>query len=276
MVHPFALSTGVWDPSHRFETSWILPPYLLATVRLLIGLYSLITLLFNIGYQCTHPELGGCQASGNSFSYFTVLTYWGLSFYFLFAAVHTFTYARSNSALLDRWPRLLQALHSLYYSSITTFPILVTVVYWVLLYGTLYNGRGFPNTYTLWSNVSQHALNSAFLLFEVVFPRTAPPPWIHMLWLIVILAMYLGLAFLTAATKGFYVYPFLDPRKQGAFVAAYVFGIAVAIIVIFVLIWALIKARVWLTEKKLGMDGKFAGGRSARSEKSANSHGSHV
>ncbi|KXJ91557.1 hypothetical protein Micbo1qcDRAFT_163321 [Microdochium bolleyi] len=276
MARPFALNTGVWDPSHRFETSWILPPYLLGAIRLLIGIYALTTLLFNIGFQCAHPELGGCRASAASFSYFTVLTYWGLSFYFLFAAAHTLTYARSNSALLDRWPRLLQALHSLYYSTVVTYPALVTIVYWGLLYSTINDGKGFPNTYSLWSNVSQHAMNSAFMLFEVIFPRTAPPPWIHLLWLIIILAMYCGLAYLTAATKGFYVYPFLDPRKQGAFVAAYVFGIAVAIIVIFVLIWAIIKFRVWLTEKKLGKDGKFAGGRSVRSEKSAHSHGSHI
>lgn len=177
-------------------------------------------------------------------------------------------YARTNSAPLDRWPRILQALHSLFYTTVVTFPILVTAVYWGLLYRT---SGGFTTTYALWSNVSQHALNSAFLLFEVIFPRTAPLPWIHLLWLIVILALYLCVAYITAATKGFYVYPFLDPGKQGSFVAAYVFGIAIAIIIIFVLIWAIIKARVWLTERKMGMDGKFAGGRSARTEKFASS-----
>lgn len=36
MAGPFALSTGVWDPSHRFQTSWILPPYVLGAIRLLI------------------------------------------------------------------------------------------------------------------------------------------------------------------------------------------------------------------------------------------------
>ncbi|KAH7027416.1 uncharacterized protein B0I36DRAFT_350950 [Microdochium trichocladiopsis] len=267
MAHPFALSTGVWDPSHRFETSWILPPYVLGGIRLLIGLYAITVLFFNIGYQCAHPELGGCTESAKSFSFFTVLTYWGLAFYFLFAAAHTLSYARTNSALLDRWPRILKALHSLYYTTVVTYPVLVTVVFWGILYPPLYGQTGFTSTYGLWGNVSQHALNSAFLLFELIFTRTAPPPWIHLLWLILILALYLGLAYLTAATKGFYVYPFLDPTKQHAFVAAYVFGIAVAIIVIFVLVWALIKFRNWVTERKLGMDGKFAGGRSAHTEK---------
>jgi len=85
-------------------------------------------------------------------------------------------------------------------------------------------------------------------------------PWVHIPFLILILALYLALAYLTQATKGFYTYDFLDPGKQGSLVAAYVFGIAVGICIIFVVIWGITWLRKWITETKLGMRGKFARG----------------
>lgn len=44
-------------------------------------------------------------------------------------------------------------------------------------------------------------------------------------------------------------------------VVGYVFGIAVAIILIFCLVKGLVWCRKWITEKKLGMSGKFFAGR---------------
>jgi uncharacterized membrane protein len=72
--------------------------------------------------------------------------------------------------------------------------------------------------------------------------------------------MYLALAYLTHATQGFYVYNFLDYQDVGGrgIVAGYIFGILVGIIIIFCLVWCIIWVRRWLTETKLGMDGKFA------------------
>lgn len=84
-----------------------------------------------------------------------------------------------------------------------------------------------------------------------------------MVWLILILALYLSVAYITLATQGWYTYSFLDHDYVGGrgYVAAYVFGIAAAIIVVFVVVWGLIRLRVWVTEKKFGMEGKFAAGR---------------
>ncbi|ORY54809.1 uncharacterized protein BCR38DRAFT_357541 [Pseudomassariella vexata] len=259
MVRPFKFGSELWDPSHRFETSWLLPPYVLFFCRSVFSLYAFTTLFFVIGWSCTHPAEGSsyaCEDAAANFSYFTTLTYWGIAFYFLFSSIHTFSYARWQSAPLDSWPRPLQALHSLFYTTITTFPFLVTIVYWGLLYGP----EWFPTQYRAWSNISQHAMNSMFALFEIIIPRTNPAPWLHIAFLIVLLALYLSLAYLTYHTKGFYTYSFLDPGKQHSLVAAYVFGIAIAIIMIFALVWGLIWTRRWATEKKLGMDGKFARG----------------
>ncbi|KAI3318530.1 hypothetical protein HD806DRAFT_511925 [Xylariaceae sp. AK1471] len=259
MARIFAFGTDLWDPSHRFQTSWLVSPYVLFGIRALMSIYAFTTLLFNIGYQCAHPSLGGCTTSRAAFSYFTVLTYWGIAFYALISAIHTFSYARYNTAPLDRWPRPLQALHSLFYASVTTFPFLVTIVFWALLSSP----RTLATQYSTWSNISQHALNSVYALVEVLLPRTNPSPWIHLPFLILILALYLALAYLTHATKGFYTYDFLDPEIQGKLVAAYVFGIAIGICIIFVVVWGLTWLRRWVTEEKLGYDGVFAHGERA-------------
>jgi hypothetical protein len=114
--------------------------------------------------------------------------------------------------------------------------------------------------FVIWEDVSQHALNTGFALFEMVVPRTEPMPWVHILFVLVILAAYLGLAFLVEATEGFYVYGFLDYEEVGGrgMVAAYCVGIAVGAVVAFCLVWGIVWLRRWITETKLGMDGKFA------------------
>jgi uncharacterized membrane protein len=110
--------------------------------------------------------------------------------------------------------------------------------------------------------VSQHLINSLFALFEIAVPRTsaASMEYVHILWLLVILAMYLAVAYITHATKGFYPYSFLDPATGGnGRVTGFVFGIAAAIIVVFLIVKLLVWLRTLLTEKVLKMTGKFAG-----------------
>ncbi|KAI0151642.1 hypothetical protein GGR57DRAFT_471009 [Xylariaceae sp. FL1272] len=244
-VNPFKFGTGVWDPSHRFQTSWLLPPYVLFGFRAFFALYILTTLLYNIARSCTQDA---CFSAQTSFSYFTVLTYWGLGSYFLISSIHTLSYALRSSTPLQTFPRPLQALHSLLYTCTTVFPFVVTIVFWALLSSP----DTLATTYSTWSNVSQHALNSFFALFEIVVPRTDPSPWVHIVWLLVILALYLALAYVTEATKGFYTYSFLDPGLEGGLVAAYVFGIAVGFCVVFGVVQGLIWVRRRLTEGRSG------------------------
>jgi uncharacterized membrane protein len=76
-------------------------------------------------------------------------------------------------------------------------------------------------------------------------------PWIHLLWLIILLALYLAVAFITYGTEHFYVYSFLDNRTHGrGRVAGYIFGILAACIVIFVVVWLLIWVRKRFTERR--------------------------
>ncbi|KLU88742.1 hypothetical protein MAPG_07726 [Magnaporthiopsis poae ATCC 64411] len=249
----FSFGSEPFDPSHRYVTSWLFSPWILFGVRALLSLYAFVTSFFHLGWICQHVQLGGCEAASREFSYFTVLTFWALAFYFLVSAIHTGTYAMSGRALLDIFPRPLQALHSLYYTTICVFPLIVTVVYWGILFT-----EPFDNSFSWWSNVSRHAMNMSFALFEIIFTRTSLPPWIHILWLIIILALYLALAYLTRATRGFYVYPFLDPSKGGRRLAGYVCGITISCVIFFLLVRGLIWVRTWVAETKLGMTGKFS------------------
>ncbi|KAK2785569.1 hypothetical protein FQN53_007654 [Emmonsiellopsis sp. PD_33] len=228
------------DPLHHFETSWLFPPFILGALRGLISLYCFVTIIFIFAWQGAHDDN---ISSRRSFSYFTHLTYWGVAFYFLFAAIHTLLYAsRGRSVLFDKWPRGLRALHSLFYTTITTFPFLVLAVYWAMLY----EGPWFPATFQAWTNISQHAMPPFFSLFEILFSTIPPSPPLHIPFLILILAFYLALAYITYASQGFYTYSFLDPgpgRTHSARVAGYSFGILAAAIVIFGIVWVITWAR---------------------------------
>jgi len=241
-----------FDPSHRFVTSWLLPPPVLFSLRALLSVYAFTTLFTIFGLNGTH---GMSEASRRSFSYFTHLTYWGLAFYFAFSAIHTLSYWLKGTPFLARWPRALQVAHSMFYSTIVVYPFIVTIVYWALLAPS----GGFPSAFALWSNTSQHALNSAYALFEIIFARTSPLPWIDLVPVIILLALYLALAYVTEATQGFYTYDFLNLKKHSSgIVAAYIIGILVAAIIVFVIVRYLILLRVWVTEQKLHMNGKLS------------------
>lgn len=102
-------------------------------------------------------------------------------------------------------------------------------------------------------------MNAVYALFEIVFPRTAPLPFIDLVPIIILLALYLALAYLTHATEGFWVYDFLDNETSSSGkVAGYIVGILVAAIIVFLIVRYLIMLRVWVTEKRLGKTGKFS------------------
>ncbi|KAF9739362.1 hypothetical protein PMIN01_01996 [Paraphaeosphaeria minitans] len=244
---------GAFDPTYRFSTSWILPPAVIFFARALLSLYAFATLFYIFGWNGTH---GRDIDSRRSFSFFTILTYWGLAFYFAFAAAHTGSYWLTGRPFLNRWYAPLRWAHSAFYSTIAVYPFIVTVaVFWALLAPK----NGFASTKDLWSNTSQHALNSFYALFEIVIPRTEPLPFLHMIVIVFVLALYLSLAYLTHALQGWYPYEFLnlDEHSSGV-VAGYIVGILVGSIIVFLIVRYLILLRLWLTEKKLGKTGKFS------------------
>lgn len=234
-------STGFTSPP--FTTSWALPQYVLAVTRVVFSLYVVTSISYSYAYFAKHKvtfhlqDIGlepvtfqvGAEGIRQSFSYFTYLSYWSQSFYFFFAALHTFTSAKRGRALLDGWPRYLQAMHSVFYSCVTTFPFLVSSVYWA----SMYVGPWFEHDFDRWSALSIHGLNSAFAMFEVVMTNSRPQPWAHLGVLMIIMSLYLGIAYITKATENIYIYLWLDPHNGVPQLVAHVVGYAMAVVVIF-------------------------------------------
>ncbi|PAV23898.1 hypothetical protein PNOK_0096600 [Pyrrhoderma noxium] len=211
-----------FDPRAQFTTSPFLSPGLLAACRLLIAFYILFTLIFVLVWDAVR-----LHSANSYFSYFTELSNIGLCSYFFASGVQTFVYARSGgrSYPLERWPKFLQFLHILLFSTITTFPILVTIVYW----GELYPQSPFSDAFGAWENVSLHALNTVFAFFEITTTNAGPTPYNHCIFIVLLLACYLGVAYITHATQGFYTYGFLNPsNKSSGVLVAWIIGIGVA------------------------------------------------
>jgi len=215
-----------FDPKHKLVTSFAFSPLTLALIRLALAFYTLFVSVFMLVWEATV-----FHAAASYFSYFTTLSYVGICAYFWASAVQTLSYVqrRQKGYSLQHWPRLLQLLQVFLQSTFVTFPILVTIVYWSLLASS----STFRTTYNSWSNISRHAMNTLFALFEIFLTNIPPSPWTHLPWLVLILAAYLGVAYITYATQGFYAYSFLDPSTKHGFVAVYVLGTGIAECTIF-------------------------------------------
>ncbi|KZV94586.1 hypothetical protein EXIGLDRAFT_611545 [Exidia glandulosa HHB12029] len=237
-----------FDPNHRFETSSVLSPYALGGIRALFAVYGIATIIVSATVR-TSPT------PAQSFSYFSNITWWGITWYHMLAAFHTLSYARTGRAPLERWWPFLQAAHATLWTTVVTFPLMVTVVFW----GMQFTPGKFDTAANVWSNISHHALNSAFAVFEIIFARTERPPLIHGPLVVLLLGGYAGVAYITHATEAFYTYGFLDPSKRG--VGAQI-GIIIAmggiVIGLFIAVSCLVWLRLWVAEEKLGLRGKFA------------------
>lgn len=266
---PFLVLFGA-DPAldhlHPYETSWLLPPLLLGLWRAIIATYLFFVIIYLFAYYAAE---GDNYLIGMSFSYFTNLNLWGMAFYFLVSAIHTLAYAvTGRSVIFDKLPRVFRGLHALYYTANTTFPFLVLIIYW----GVLYSGPWFTHWFGAWSNVSslsflpdkdrklkyvgqisEHGLIGLWSLLEIILTTTPTHPLINLAFLILILALYLCLAYVTNYTQGWYPYTFLNPEggKHSGKVAAYCFIILAAIIIIFGISWFFIWLRRRLTGGKI-------------------------
>ncbi|KAH9890691.1 hypothetical protein C8Q73DRAFT_135673 [Cubamyces lactineus] len=230
-----------FDPDHKLVTSPVFSPLVLAIIRLGLAFYGLFVLLFHLIWDAVKTH-----EADSFFSYFTHLSYTGLVAYYFAAGVQSLCYVRNRqkSYPLQRWPRPLQFLHLLLYSTISSYPFVVTVIFWALLSGP----STFGTTFDGWTNISEHAMNSLYALIEILLTNVGPSPWLHLPLCIIMLACYLGVAYITHATQGLYTYSFLDPHKEHAKLAGYIVGVGVAECLAFLLARALtlIRARLAL------------------------------
>lgn len=222
------------DTQHKLVTSPVFSPTVLACLRLTLAFYTLFTILFTLIWDSV-----SLHDASSYFSYFTQLTYIGLCSYFWASGVQTFAYARWRRYPLQFWPRALQFLHLLLQSTIVTFPIIVTIVYWALLS----SASTFATRYSAYSAVSLHILNTVFALFEILLTNSPPAPWITLIFGILFLAGYLGVAYITHATQGFYTYSFLNPSLHHARIAGYIVAIGVGECVVFTIVRGVVVLR---------------------------------
>ncbi|KAF8873885.1 hypothetical protein BD779DRAFT_1613639 [Infundibulicybe gibba] len=229
-----------FDPDCLLVTSPFFSPRVLGCLRVLFGLFALSSTLVVLVHEAQEGDGAGY------FSYFTHLSLIGLTAYFGAAGVQTLGYATRGDGRgypLQSWHVVLREMHVLLYTTIVTFPLLVTIVYWALLASP----ATFETSYSSYANVSQHLLNAAFALFEIICTNVLPMPWTHLPITVVLLGGYLGVAYITHADQGFYPYAFLDPGKKGTKLIGYILGIAVAQCLIF----NLVRAVLVLKEKHL-------------------------
>ena len=100
----------------------------------------------------------------------------------------------------------------------------------------------------------------------------------HVIPIAIMLGGYACIADITHATEGFYTYGFLDPTKHkpGA-LAGILIGMGALAIAMFILSWCLIWLRLWVTEVRMGLPGKFSSHDAARAGTvSSNSSGGFI
>ncbi|KAJ5210917.1 FAR-17a/AIG1-like protein [Penicillium cf. griseofulvum] len=257
------------DDKHHFETSWILPPAILASLRGLISLYIFTSIFIFWGWYGTHDDLASI---GRSFSFHLadILGHW------LLHAIrcHSYSLLCTNRSLGSPRPLATELSH-------TTQPIVCNdhnipvSRYGCLLgshfYSTVVQGdihqlaksallmqRKAKDEYKQFKltipQISQHGLNSLFALLEIILPATPPHPFIAIPFLFLMLLLFLCVAYITHETQGWYPYTFLDVGDHGQkskLVVGYCFGILAAVLIFFHVSWALIHLRCRLTYRRI-------------------------
>ncbi|KAG0257888.1 hypothetical protein BG011_003702 [Mortierella polycephala] len=227
-----ALKLDRFEPD-RIVTSNLVHPITLAILRGILCVYALIVI---ISVWATSKSIDGYL------KYFTNLTYFGLVTYLV--------PAEQREQWLKRGSPWWGWLHWLLYTTVVTYHIVVPLVYWTML-----NVSGSSaDTVEVWQNVSVHALDGVFAVFELIFNRHFLQP-IHSFVVAGVMVLYMLLTFLAYADKGTWVYPFLD-WSQGAICVAYYFGIAIGLFIIFFILLALHRIRNRLLARRCAVVNK--------------------
>ena len=96
-------------------------------------------------------------------------------------------YSVPPRSLLERLHPMLQFLHTLLVSTISTFPLIVTVIFWT----ALASPSVLQSPASAYGNLSVHAFNLLFTYLELlVLSRVPMRPWAHMPMCLVIIGLY--------------------------------------------------------------------------------------
>jgi hypothetical protein len=127
----------------------------------------------------------------------------------------------------------------LLHASVTTYIVIVGVVYNTLLVGL-------EGGITLgWANVVLHVIIPIYAAVDwVLFGDRSALPW-RSIWVVLIYPLvWLVVIIIRGATDGWVPYPFLNPSLGYGVVALYAVGIAVAIGAVGLGVWALSRVRI--------------------------------
>ncbi|KAF9286361.1 hypothetical protein BGZ68_003012 [Mortierella alpina] len=216
----------------RIVTSNLVRPLTLAVLRGITCLYTVIVII-------------SVWVTSNSFSdwamFFTNESYFGLTIYLVCSSIWSIGYLRRPVQERAQWLKNRSPwwgwLHWLLYSTVITYHIIVPIVYWTMLNVA---GKNMSALAT-WQNVSVHAVDGVFAIFELIFNRHFLQP-IHSVVVAAVMVLYMFLTFVVRRTEGKWVYPFLN-WDQGAICAAYYLGIAIGLFIIFFVLLVLHKYR---------------------------------
>lgn len=180
-----------------FVSSNFLSKRNLLVLRSICLLYQFIILITSFALYVS--------SDGKYWFFFTNLTYIGITTYLAVAVFNSYIhlYHRHENTLT-----LLSTQEALY-STISVYHIIVTIVFWMWL------PPDFGGTVRVWTSVSQHGIQTAIMIMELIFSRMLLNWW-GLLINITLLFLYLGWSWIYHAYSGNFMYPFLDPSHPGA------------------------------------------------------------
>jgi hypothetical protein len=150
----------------------------------------------------------------------------------IFAALLLLIAARSTGSARPLWLEYARA-------SVTTYLVIVTVVFWTLLGGF---EAGDPYR---WSTLTMHGISCAILVADWLLegPRQEQP--LRRAWVVFPYALaWIAVALVRGATDGWIPYPFMDPKDGYLPVAIVVGGIVVVGLAIGAVLFLLTRWRV--------------------------------
>ncbi|KAK3839021.1 MAG: hypothetical protein J3R72DRAFT_447974 [Linnemannia gamsii] len=161
---------------------------------------------------------------------FTNLSNIGLTAYYLAATYHSHSFVKNktlSSLTAQHW--FLTSALSLLYASVVVFHIVVPAIYW----GMLFDPNNTMDTLNQYVDYSHHGADFACILVEMIFNRMELP-WVGVLGPLLMIILYMFLAWVYFAARGEWLYGFLDWSK-GGIAAGWYIGLLIIFALLFIL-----------------------------------------
>ncbi|ORZ28890.1 hypothetical protein BCR41DRAFT_391308 [Lobosporangium transversale] len=237
----------------RSVTSYLSGPKVLMWTRA-VGVLYLTAVL--IGALATTPSLH------YFISFFTNISFCALLIYYIWSLIRSIQYCRLPQENKENWTKqrsqIGEHIYWILYGTLTVFHILVPLVYWSVL-----RAHQKPHTGVYeWATISEHSADGIFMILEIIFTQMNLDIR-HLVWALFFMLLFLLSAFVNYWTKNWWVYSFLDYNKHGwKIVGLFYVGTAVAIILLYVLVWGVHYYKEHLASRSKGAQARMRHGAS--------------